>query len=163
VNFVVRRGGPGDIDALEPLWHALRDHHAALPHLPPKRPPDASWAHRSNQYREWLAGPGHTLLIAERDARPIGYAVVAIRPSGAATWDVGTLEAELETLSVLTSERGAGVGRALVDEAQRIATEAGAGAIAVAVAHTNVDALRFYEREGFEAFYVLLLKRTPSG
>jgi ribosomal protein S18 acetylase RimI-like enzyme len=162
VDFVVRRGGPEDIDALEPLWHALRDHQAALPGLPPKRSPAASWARRSGQYREWLAGPDHTLLLAERDGRAIGYAVVAIRPSGATTWDLGSLEAEIETLSVLASERGAGVGRALTEESRRLATEAGAGAITVAVAHTNDDAVRFYEREGFESFYVLLLKRMPA-
>src|SRR5688572_19418262 len=106
VDFVVRKGGPEDIDALEPLWHALRDHHASLPELPPKRSPEASWAHRSRQYREWLAGTEHTLLIAERHGSPIGYAVVSVHPSGAATWDIGTREAELETLSVLASERG---------------------------------------------------------
>jgi ribosomal protein S18 acetylase RimI-like enzyme len=162
VDFVLRRGGPGDIDALEPLWHALRDHQAALPELPPKRSPEASWERRSNQYREWLAGPDHSLVIAERDGRPIGYAVVSVGASGASTWDLGAVEAEVETLSVLASERGSGVGRALTDEAQRIAEEAGAGAVTVAVAHTNADAIRFYEREGFEPFYVLLLKRTRA-
>ena len=33
----------------------------------------------------------------------------------------------------------------------------------VGVAHSNEDALRFYEREGFEAFYVELIRRGPSG
>ena len=30
--------------------------------------------------------------------------------------------------------------------------------MAVGVAHTNADAIRFYEREGFEPFYVLMLR-----
>jgi ribosomal protein S18 acetylase RimI-like enzyme len=30
--------------------------------------------------------------------------------------------------------------------------------VAVGVAHTNADAIRFYEREGFKPFYVLMLR-----
>ena len=59
---------------------------------------------------------------------------------------------------MLESERGAGVGRALTDAAMEAATEDGAEAFTVGVAHTNEDAIRFYEREGFTPFYVLLLK-----
>jgi len=59
---------------------------------------------------------------------------------------------------VLESERGGGVGKALMDAADEVATEAGASALAVGVAHTNEDELRFYEREGYRPFYVTLMK-----
>jgi ribosomal protein S18 acetylase RimI-like enzyme len=50
------------------------------------------------------------------------------------------------------------VGNALTQAAADLATEAGARAVLVGVAHSNEGAIRFYEREGFEAFYVLLIR-----
>jgi ribosomal protein S18 acetylase RimI-like enzyme len=161
VDFVVRRGGLDDIDRLGELWRALRDHHASLPEMPPTKPLDDSWAYRRAQYEDWLRKDGYTLLLAERDGQPIGYAVVSLG-GGAATWDVGDRTVELETLSVLESERGEGVGRALTDAAVEIGAAAGAGSVVVGVAHSNADAIRFYEREGFKPFYVSLIKPAAS-
>jgi len=161
VDFVVRRGGLDDVDRLGELWRALRDHHASLPEMPPTKSLEESWAYRRAQYRDWLAKAGYTLLLAERDGEPIGYAVVSLG-GGAATWDVGDRTVEIETLSVLESERGQGVGRALTDAAVELAAESGAASILVGVAQSNAEAIRFYEREGFEPFYVSLIKPAAS-
>jgi ribosomal protein S18 acetylase RimI-like enzyme len=157
VDFVVRRGSRDDVDRLEPLWRALRDHHVTLPAMRPVRSLEDSWEYRKRQYLDWLSQDGYTLLFAERGRDLIGYAVVSLG-EGAATWDIGERTVEIETLSVLESERRNGVGRALTQAAADVATEAGARALLVGVAHTNEDAIRFYEREGFEAFYVLLIR-----
>jgi ribosomal protein S18 acetylase RimI-like enzyme len=157
VDFVIRKGSRDDVERLKPLWHALRNHHATLPAMRPLRSIEDSWEHRRRQYRDWLGQDGYTLLLAERGDEVIGYAVVSLG-EGAATWDIGERTAEIETLSVLESERGKGVGSALTDAAADVATEAGAGSVLVGVAHSNEDAIRFYEREGFESFYVLLIK-----
>jgi ribosomal protein S18 acetylase RimI-like enzyme len=157
VDFVVRRGGRDDVDRLKPLWRALRDHHASLPEMPPTKSLDDSWAYRRDQYLDWLSRDDHALLFAEREGQPIGYAVVSLG-AAAATWDVGERTAEIETLSVLGSERGRGVGRALTAAATEWAAEAGAGSVLVGVAHSNFDAIRFYEREGFDRFYVSLIR-----
>jgi diamine N-acetyltransferase len=125
--------------------------------MPPVRSLEDSWAHRKRQYLDWLSRDDHTLLFAERGEELIGYAVVSLG-EGAATWDIGDRTAEIETLSVLESERGNGVGRALTQAAADVAAEAGARSVLVGVAHSNVDAIRFYEREGFEPFYVLLIR-----
>ncbi len=157
MEFEIRRGSRDDVERLAPLWRALYDHHATLPAMPGVRSLEDSWDHRRRQYLDWLSGDGYTLLLAERDGELIGYAMVSVN-EGAATWDVGDETAEIETLSVLESERGRGVGRALAKAAAATAAKAGAGAVAVGVAHTNEDAIRFYEREGFEPFYVLMLR-----
>ena len=81
---------------------------------------------------------------------------------GAATWDVGDRTAEIETLSVLESERGHGVGRALTEACAELAAEAGARSVLVGVAHSNERAIGFYEREGFEPFYVSLIRPAAS-
>jgi ribosomal protein S18 acetylase RimI-like enzyme len=125
-----------------------------MPHV---RSFEDSWEHRRRQYLDWLSQDGYALLFAERGRDLIGYAVVSLG-EGAATWDLGERTAEIETLSVLESERGNGVGRALTQAAADVATEAGARTVLVGVAHSNEDAVRFYEREGFEPFYVLLVR-----
>jgi ribosomal protein S18 acetylase RimI-like enzyme len=155
VDFAVRRGSRDDVQRLEQLWRALRDHHSTLPAMPPVRSLEDSWEHRKGQYLDWLSEDDYTLLLAERSDELIGYAMLSVA-EGAATWDLGERTAELETLSVLEAERGNGVGRALTEAAAEIAAEAGAHTVLVGVAHANEGAIRFYEREGFEPFYVLL-------
>jgi ribosomal protein S18 acetylase RimI-like enzyme len=157
MEAVIRRGAAEDVERLKPLWRDLHAHHASLPGMPPVRDLDDSWDHRRRQYFEWLGGEDHTLLIAEREGGPVGYAMVSVY-EGAATWDLGERTGEIETLSVLESERGSGVGAALTREAIAVAEQAGARRMAVGVAHTNDDAIRFYEREGFGRFYVLMLR-----
>lgn len=148
MDFVVRRGDREDVDRLQPLWRALREHHVTLPAMPPVRSPEDSWEFRKAQYLDWLSRDGHVLLVAERGRELIGYAVMSLG-DGAATWDLGERTAEIDTLSVLESERGNGVGAALSQAATDVANEAGAGTVLVGVAHSNGDAIRFYEREGF--------------
>src|SRR5439155_12328089 len=125
--------------------------------MPPVRSLDDSWDYRKRQYLDWLSQDGYTLLLAERGGELIGYAVVSLG-EGAATWAIGERTADIETLSVLESERGNGVGRALTAAAADVASEAGASAVLVGVAHSNEGAIRFYEREGFEPFYVSLIR-----
>jgi ribosomal protein S18 acetylase RimI-like enzyme len=156
-DFVIRRGGVDDIDSLEALWEALQSTHRALPDMRPTRTGEESWVLRRAKYEQWLARDDHALLLAERDGEPIGYAVLSFG-NDFATWDVGDTVAEIETLSVLESERGSGVGRSLIEAASKVAKEAGAATMTVGVAHSNADAIRFYEREGFSDFYVLLMK-----
>jgi GNAT superfamily N-acetyltransferase len=142
------------IPDLEPLWRALYDHHRGIAAgVAGVRPFEVTWTSRRRQYADWLAGDDATLFIADRSGRAVGYAMLKMGP-GAATWDLGDRVAELETLSVLADERGSGVGAALMGACRRWALERGARTISVGLAHTNEDAQRFYEREGFTPFYL---------
>ena len=124
MDFSIRQGSRDEVDRLEPLWRSLREHHVGLPDMQPVRSLQASWKHRRSQYLDWLQKDEYTLLVAARGDELIGYVVVSLG-AGAATWDIGDRTAELETLSVLASERGTGVGRALVEAAAKVAEEAG--------------------------------------
>jgi GNAT superfamily N-acetyltransferase len=115
-----------------------------------------SWRRRRAQYEAWLQSDDAVLLVAERDRRAIGYAMVTIG-DGPATWDLGDRTLVIETLAVLPEERGAGVGHALLEEAERIAREGGADTMAVGLVHTNDAARTFYEREAFGLFYLELV------
>ena len=78
MDFVVRRGDRDDVERLQPLWSALRDHHVTLPAMPPVRSAEDSWEFRKRQYLDWLSQEGHILLVAERGGELIGYAVVSL-------------------------------------------------------------------------------------
>jgi GNAT superfamily N-acetyltransferase len=154
----VVRAGAERIDQLEPLWRALYSHHVEVGRdVAPVRTLEASWRRRRPLYQRWLRGDDAVLLIAEREGRAVGYAMLTVG-AGPATWDLGEHVVELETLAVLPEERGAGVGHALIAEAERVAREWGAGALAVGLVHTNEGARRFYEREGFGPFYLEMVR-----
>jgi ribosomal protein S18 acetylase RimI-like enzyme len=153
----VERAGAERIPELRPLWEALEVHHAALSSVPSIRPLADSWERRQQRYRDWLAdGIGH-LFVAERDGRVVGYLMMRISDPPE-SWDVGPHAGEIETMSVLESERSGGVGSALMAAALEAAAAAGVRAIGVGVVHSNVDGIRFYERAGFRPFYVELLR-----
>jgi GNAT superfamily N-acetyltransferase len=158
------RAGPERIPVLEPLWRALYEHHRAIAEgVAGVRPYEDTWKQRRGQYRDWLTGDGDAvLLLADRDGRAVGYAMLTAGP-GAATWDLGDRVVEIETLSVLPEERGGGVGAALMDESRRWARERAARSVAVGLAHTNEGARRFYEREGFTPFYLDMVLDIDSG
>jgi ribosomal protein S18 acetylase RimI-like enzyme len=156
------RGGLEHIDELEPLWRALYEHHALVGReVAPVREFVDSWRHRRAEYERWLSDGEAILLLAQRDGRAVGYAMVRPGP-GAATWDLGERGLEIETLSVLPEERGGGVGHALTEEAARVAREEGADFMAVGLVFTNDGAYRFYEREGFRRFYISMVRKLST-
>lgn len=153
----ISRAGAERLDEVQRLWEAMHAHQRSLGGgMPPARAPAESWRLRRARYEAWLADGSGRLLLAELAGSSVGYAFLTIG-EGPATWDVGTRAAELESLSVLEEHRGAGVGGLLMRAARAIARADGASAMGVGVVHSNADALRFYEREGFRPFYAELL------
>ena len=156
-ELAVQRGEADRILELEPLWRALQDHHAELDGVPPVRDRDESWRRRRAQYERWMGEGSGRLFIAERDGRAVGYLMLRVG-NAAATWAVDDRVGEVETLAVLEGERSSGVGGALMDNAIAAVEAEGVRALGVGVVHTNVDAIRFYERAGFQPFYVQMLR-----
>ncbi len=153
------RAGSERLDELEPLWRALYEHHAEVGgQVSPVRGYPETWRRRRATYEGWLSAGEAVLLLAQRDGRALGYAMV--RPGdGPATWDLGERGVTIETLSVLPSERGEGVGHALIEAAVEYAREVGAELLDVGLVHTNDGARRFYEREGFGLFYLEMVRK----
>jgi ribosomal protein S18 acetylase RimI-like enzyme len=56
---------------------------------------------------------------------------------------------ELETLSVLPSERGGGTGTTLLEAVRKELEGRGVTEVSLHAVTTNNDAIRFYERHGF--------------
>jgi ribosomal protein S18 acetylase RimI-like enzyme len=150
-----------DLDALEPLWNALQEHHSeVLPALGGQTRPRLladSWSRRRAKYEGWLDDAESFFVVAEEGDKAVGYAFVTVGP-GYAGWATGRL-AELETLSVLPERRGARIGTQLMDAVWSRLAERDIDEMAITTAFTNVGSRRFYERHGFQQGFVVYYGR----
>jgi ribosomal protein S18 acetylase RimI-like enzyme len=158
VALRVWRGAAGDIDSLQALWMSMVDHHREVAGADwPVRESEAAWRIRREEYRSWLADGSATLFVAGWAAdAPAGYAMLRIHEPGA-TWDLGAAVGEVESLAVAADARGAGVGTRLLAACRDELRSRGIDYWSVAVVEANQGAVRLYERQGFRAYYRLLL------
>jgi len=149
MTCVVRCLARDDLDRVEPLWSALREHHATVaPDLGRPRSREESWRLRRAQYEAWLSDAGSFIVVAEGDEEVVGYAMVRLR-SGSPTWHLGERAGEVETLAVLPAERRKGTGTALLKAVGEELHANGVSEISLHVLPGNLSAIRFYERHGF--------------
>ncbi len=148
--FTIERLAAADLDAVEPLWNDLREHHAAAaPDFGPPRSREDSWNVRRASYEQWLAIPTSFCLVARDDAgQAIGYAMVKI-DGPEAIWATD-ISGSLETLSVRSGTRSLGVGSALIGEVRAELARRGIKGMSIHVLHPNEAGHRFYARHGFE-------------
>jgi len=86
------------------------------------------------------------MLVAEREARVVGFAEVHGRTTTLGDCD----EAWLGALAVTPELRGQGIGRALLAGADEAARELGCTRIEVESSHLRGDAHAFYRTVGYE-------------
>ncbi|MBS1677779.1 MAG: GNAT family N-acetyltransferase [Actinobacteria bacterium] len=145
--------GIGDVDLVAGLWKEMVAHHQeVIDGRWPGRTPEAAWQMRRAQYVDWLdAGDGALFVVpgAKEPEAPLGYAFLRI--GGAPpTFDFGERFGDLESLSVTAAARGEGIGTLLIEHCRaRLRAEGVTHWVVTAIA-ANVDAVRLYEREGFE-------------
>jgi GNAT superfamily N-acetyltransferase len=156
------RGGEELLDAPRALWLSLRDHHHAIaPEMGRVRDDHDTWTRRRAQYAGWLAEDnGAFLLVARRDGQVLAYAFVRPVLRTSTTWAVEHDVLDLETLSVAAQARGTGIGARMLARVREEVERGGYGGLTVTAIAKNVDALRFYEREGFAPEYIFLTDTT---
>lgn len=153
--FTISQLDLAEIERVEPVWNALREHHAEMVGIDARARADA-WSRRRSKYACWLGEPGNYALIATTvPGDDVGYAVVT--EFGAEITFPSERVATLETLAVLPEARGTGIGSALLDEVRRRATAAGIPELSITAFAANTPALAFYARHGF-APYLQTLK-----
>ena len=164
----ITRASAEALDRVRDLWLELHHHHQAVggAALGPYVGDEASWRARRAFYERLLAGPhGGFLLLAEREAQAVGYAMVAVSPVRDSwledTWRIGPLFAEIETMVVTAGVRGQGVGGRLLDRIDDELAGAGVRDVLVGAFATNAEAVRLYERRGFRpaSLYMIRLAR----
>lgn len=133
-EILLRRGTPDDAETLFAIHRE-----SAIAAYVDVFPPDRYAFPEEQMRRHWieaLSDPDQRVLIAEREALPVGFATVS--PG----W--------LRNFFVVPDEWGHGVAPAIHEEAVRILDAMGAGAH-LWVLEANERARRFYERHGWQA------------
>ena len=153
--------GTDAIDELEPLWTELVHHHVALNGAIAFREPDDSWPRLRALYAEILAGPDAFCLLARRDGRAVGYAIVKVE-GPELVWRTGDKLAELETLSIAEPERGGGLGTHLMDLVERELAARGIDDLLIGVESPNLRAQDFYERRGYAHVFTWLYGKPAT-
>jgi GNAT superfamily N-acetyltransferase len=141
---LVRRAGPGDVHALVDLCAALFDEDGGRRDTAI----DVGWPHREGRhYFSQVFDEDAALgIVAEIDEVAVAYLVGRMREP-AATRPIRV--AVLEAMYVQPAHRRRGIGAALVSEFRGWAHQMRADRLSVTAYAANVDAIRFYEREGF--------------
>jgi len=112
---------------------------------------------------ERATGPGSALFIAEVAGHIIGFAT-AIRMQRTEPDDTDPFHFELAELSVARQHRGRGIGAALIERTAQYARDHGAPNLRVRVDVKNPEAIRLYQRAGFEpAVMMLIMPLVSSG
>lgn len=105
-----------------------------------------------------LEDPSYRLVVAaDREDRPIGLFSLHILISTAEGGRVGLLE----DLIVSGEFRGRGVGRALMDEVDRIVRREGLVRLQLLADRGNDPALEFYRRNGWRETALTVLRKLP--
>ena len=158
-GLTVRGAGPGDRDAIQAVTLAAYQEYTATTI-------GAHWkGYRQNIIATLAAAAPGTQIVALDDDRVVG--AVLLYPAGASiekpdgttftlTWP------EVRLLAVAPSDRGRGVGAALMNECIHRARRAGATALTLHTTDLMQAAMRLYARLGFERAHDLDLEPAPG-
>lgn len=93
------------------------------------------------------ADPAHDILLAVDGDTILGCLQLTVMPC---LTHGGRARAQVEGVRVAAAARGQGIGAALLEEAARRATKAGCHVLQLTTDKRRPDAIRFYERLGFQ-------------
>jgi ribosomal protein S18 acetylase RimI-like enzyme len=133
----IRQAGPGDLEALLPLVAEFHEHERIA--LAPEE--------RRTALARLLGDPSlGAVLVAEGGGGVQAYAVLCLGYSV----EFGGRDAFVDEAFVLPPFRGAGLGQALLAEAERHARRLGVRALHLEADHANPRAADLYRRLGFK-------------
>jgi ribosomal protein S18 acetylase RimI-like enzyme len=145
----IRQAGPADLEALLPLVAEFHAHERIV--LPAEE--------RRAALARLLGEPAlGAVLAAEADGRLAGYAILCLGYSV----EFGGRDAFVDEAFVLPAHRGAGLGQALLAEAERHARGLGVRALHLEADHANPRAAGLYRRLGFKDHARHLMTRRLS-
>ncbi len=142
MSLQIRSAGPGDVGAIVRL---IRELARAGGEQSPITEESAS---------EYLGSPGSNVLLADQDGQTIGLLSYSIRPD---LYHAGPT-ALIEELVVQASERGRGVGSALLSELLCELDGLGVVEVSVTTMPDNQRAKRFYQAHGLADEAIFLEK-----
>lgn len=102
-------------------------------------------------FAEVAADPNQRLIVAEREGVAVGTFQLSLIPGVSQR---GLKRAQIESVRVVASERGSGLGTEMMRWAVEEARQAGCGQVQLTSNAERSDAHRFYERLGFVPSHV---------
>ena len=105
-----------------------------------------------NTFREMLASPQWTFLVAHEGETIVGLLVFFLRP----TLTTGKNRAKIGALVVTEGARGKGVGQLLIEEALEQARALNCSSLDTSTEIDNHKAIAFYEKLGFKQEHIYL-------
>lgn len=142
MTYSIRPGTFRDMPGIEKLLPRLADFE-----VPAYRVPEHLWQGDRGILLEWANGNRDDMKVAVATAgdKIVGVAALTMKKEMLS----GEPSAHLEVLSVAGSAEGAGIGSALMNEIETIASNNGAQSISLHVFSNNKRARALYERQGF--------------
>jgi ribosomal protein S18 acetylase RimI-like enzyme len=95
-------------------------------------------------FKRLLTSPSVAAIAAERDGRPVGYALVLFRNNSSV--------ARLYSIAVNAHAGGRGIGTALLQAAEAAALEHGRSVLRLEVKESNARAIARYQKSGYRRF-----------
>ncbi len=135
---------------------ALQDFERALE--PSLRPSEAMADAYLEHILERIAAHSGCIFVAELEGALIGFVAVLGRVPPDAPDDEPALRGYVSDLVVLPAHRGRGLGRRLLEEAERFVRSLGTTRLDISVLAKNTGAARLYRAFGFEDFRIQLTK-----
>lgn len=116
-----------------------------------KRPMDREQIYREtfDEIREYNTGK-HKLFVGVEKDKIIGYVILDYR---------GPQVCWIDELFVVEEERNKGYGTEMVNQVKKMLLEEGCEAVSIDVVPRNTDAIRLYQRLGFDALSILTLRQ----
>lgn len=151
-TFTLREAVPGDYAAIKPIADEVHGLHAAAhPVLvqPVERATSLPQAHFDNL----LSGETSTIQVAEIAGSIVGFAIVNVFDTPPIEMLVPRRVVFIGNMAVTESQRGKGIGQALVDAAIEWGRAHGATSLELTVWEFNERARAFYERLGLAPIY----------
>jgi len=142
MSFIIRQGKPEDRGAVFAMLREFMDYFAAIE--PGEIATEAELAETAGL--AFRPDPVCSLLIAEREGRPVGYLAYHF-----GVWNVYAA-LYVAGLFVTADARKLGIGKALMTEARRLAAARGATHVTWTVWRKNDPAFAFYRRLGAEPY-----------
>lgn len=164
MSIRIERAHARDLTKVKRLWKAMiTDYQQLSDGLWEVHEPGEAWARRHQQYLEWINDATGVVFLATdvESEEVVGYAALHFVLSGA-TFDLGESFGEIETLAVLPTERGRGVGAALINACRKELDRREIEYCALETLAANEGALRLYQRAGFQPFMVRLVRRVDD-
>ena len=152
--ITIRRASIEDLTSICNLSQLLFDHERQF-----TDEYNMSWSHAKEGkefFTKRLKSRRSFILLAQDGNKLVGYILISL---GKFAWRAFNPIAEVVNLSVAPEYRGKGVGSTLFQQAKKLAIKRGAKRMSVSALTENTGALKFYKRQGFNDFDVIMIMK----